>query len=519
MTADGPGARVVVVGGGVAGLVVARDLARAGVRVTVLESSAHLGGCVGPLTVRRGGIDGAPPPGDDSPFTSLTLDGGAESFATRSPAVATLVSELGLARDVVHPPATPAWVRSAHVSAPLPRSGVLGIPGSLDEVRRTLGTAAWLRARLDSVLPASVGTGVRRGRPVSVGHLVRTRLGRGVLRTFVAPVAGGVHSADPDLLDVDAVAPGLRAGVATHGSLVAAAAHLRSAAPAGSAVAGLRGGVHRIVAALADDVRAHGGTVVTSARVERLRRDGDGWALTVVGPAAPGTMEAALGADALIEEHADHVVVAASAVAARDLVGPLLPGTVVPAPPVRGGINLVTLVVDAPALDAAPRGTGVLVADGTAAALGIRAKALTHASAKWAWVADALPPGHHAVRLSYGHLGETPDAADASATSLERTALHDAGLLLATPLTPADVVGCAVVRFPSGLPFASVGHAARVARVRADVAALPGLDVTGAWVAGTGLTAVVTDARRTAQAVLAAVATPGAHAPHQPPRD
>ena len=36
--------------------------------------------------------------------------------------------------------------------------------------------------------------------------------GRRVLRTVVAPVVGGVYSADPEVLEVDMVAPGLRAG-------------------------------------------------------------------------------------------------------------------------------------------------------------------------------------------------------------------------------------------------------------------------------------------------------------------
>ena len=502
--------RTLVVGGGAAGLVLARDLARAGRDVVVLEARAHAGGCVGVVTVHRGGLDGALPQcPESSPFTSVTLDAGAESFATRSRAVPDLLEELGLTSDVVTPSPGGAWVRSPSVLAPLPRSGVLGIPGDLADVRRALGTRAWLRARLDAVLPASVGTRGGDGDGVSVGHLVRARLGAQVLRTFVAPVAGGVHSTSADVLDVDAVAPGLRDGVARHGSLVRSAAALRAAAPSGSAVAGIRGGMHRLVTALLADLAALGVEVRTGVHVSRIERSGVGWTAHILGPARPGTLEDAVGARAADALTAEDVVVATGSADAARLLAPHLPADALPVVP-RGHVNLVTLVLDAPQLDAAPRGTGVLVAAGTNAALGIRAKALTHASAKWAWVADALPPGHHVVRLSYGRLGGEPDPGDATATSLERTALHDAGQLLGVPLTPAHVVGAKVVRYASALPFAATGQRARVARLRAAVAAVPGLHVAGAWVAGTGLTAVVADARRTAAGLAPAGAAAAA---------
>ncbi len=64
-------------------------------------------------------------------------------------------------------------------------------------------------------------------------------------------------------------------------------------------------------------------------------------------------------------------------------------------------------VVDAPDLDRAPRGTGALVEDGVP---GIAARAFTHASAKWEWLADELPAGRHVVRLSYDEMPGDPEA-------------------------------------------------------------------------------------------------------------
>ncbi len=104
-----------MVGGGVAGLTVARDLARAGHRVTVLEAGERVGGCVSSVRV-----DGLP--------DGRLLDSGAESFATRTTAVADLLGDLGLGSDVVLPQRLGAWVLSSAGPVPLPAAGLLGVP-------------------------------------------------------------------------------------------------------------------------------------------------------------------------------------------------------------------------------------------------------------------------------------------------------------------------------------------------------------------------------------------------------
>ena len=81
-----------------------------------------------------------------------------------------------------------------------------------------------------------------------------------------------------------------------------------------------------------------------------------------------------------------------------------------------------TLIVDAPALDSAPRGTGVLAIDGVS-----RAKALTHSTAKWSWLAAAAK-GRHVVRLSYSVEDPRED--------FEEGALDDAARLLGVELHP-----------------------------------------------------------------------------------
>ncbi|PRB44433.1 protoporphyrinogen oxidase [Arthrobacter sp. MYb23] len=465
-----PAARptALVVGGGISGLIAARELAAAGSAVTVLEAGAAWGGCVGSHVV-----------------AGLHLDSGAESFATRSTAVADLARELGLADRIVAPHPGGAWVQLPNGPQELPKTGVLGIPANPwdPEVRRSLGLLGAIRASFDRWLPASAGTS---SEVTSVSALVRTRMGKRVLERLVSPVVGGVHSADPALLDVDMVAPGLRAGIRTHGSLAAAVAAQRMAAKgassrptkAGSAVAGLKGGMNTLVDALVADLRARGVQLLAAHHADDVARTREGWRVT--------TGESTFDADRL--------VVALDGPAAVGLLEKSVPELAGLRPAPGPLVSLVTLVVDLPQLDGRPRGTGILVAPETP---GIKAKALTHATAKWDWLADQAGPGTHVLRLSYGRREEAGGGADIvmDDESLLAAALEDASALLTVPVTRADIVDWDVVRWAGALPFAAVGHKQRVAEVRQVCAAADRLSVVGGWLAGNGLAAVVADTR------------------------
>lgn len=346
--------RVIVIGAGVAGLVVARDLARAGLPVTVIEASDRVGGQLASIRIAGREIDAA-----------------AESFATRGAAVAELAAELGLGEDVVLPRDAPAWLVGARGRAhPLPAASVLGIPAdprAADVVDAIGRRAAW-RAALDGAMPLRRPEAYR-----SLGDLVRRRMGARVRDGLVAPVVRGVYSTTPDALSLALASPGLPDALRARRSLAAAVASLRAASPAGSQVAGLRGGVHRLAIALERDARAAGAQIVLGARV--LRADADGVVLESG------------------ERLSGHVVSAAA-----EAGGPALRTRT---------ITLATAVVESSDLDAAPRGTGALIEAG---AHGIVARAFTHSSAKWSWLADELPAGRHVVRLSYDEMPADPEA-------------------------------------------------------------------------------------------------------------
>jgi len=395
-----------VVGGGVAGLVVARRLAAAGASVTVWEASARLGG-----TVSRHEVGG------------IGLDAGAESFAVRGGAVAALLAELGMQDDIVAPAPGPAWLQPVTGDAvPLPATALLGIPSDplAADVVRVVGRPAAERAAELDARPVDA-------MPATLGALVRERLGDDMLDRLVAPVVHGVHSQHPDELPVARAHPGLADAVVSAGSLTGAVARLRAAAPPGAAVAGIRGGVNRLVPALADDITRLGGGIRLGTRIDDIS-------------ALPGT-----------------VIIAA-------------PG--LGAPPAAGRrIDLVTLVVEQDELDAAPRGTGLLVAAGAP----VGARALTHATAKWAWLRDAAA-GRHVLRLSYDQTPADPVSA----------ARADAETLLGVSL-PVLVDAAHVWWMRPGAASASPA----------------GLVLVGETVAGSGLAGIVAHAERTAADLLA----------------
>ena len=241
---------VLVVGGGVAGLVAARRLALEGRRVTVLEQSGTLGGQV--ARQRVGGVD---------------LDAAAESFATRDGTVARLLTELGLGADIVHAPARPrvAAPRRRHRRAAA-GDGSAGIPGDprAADVVRAIGAAGARRAGWDALLPAMGRSGClvpRRARPPPDGARRRGRARRP--RRARRPLRRA-RRAGP----ASAPRPRLRAELRAKGSLAAAVLALRAAAPAGSQVGGIRGGMFRLVDALAADCERLGVAIERGADVE-----------------------------------------------------------------------------------------------------------------------------------------------------------------------------------------------------------------------------------------------------------
>lgn len=206
--------------------------------------------------------------------------------------------------------------------------------------------------------------------------------------------------------------------------------------------------------------------------------------------------------------------------------------------PVGAPIARYSLLVDSPELDAAPIGQGLLVApasptscadtqpepdqstpdtqadsepcgntqpgavepsdQGSPTQAGavespVGAKALSHLNVKWPWIAHALAPHQHLLRLSYGRLGQSEPQ-----VSLEQ-ALADVRVLTGVTIRPEQVSEHKLVRWNGTLPPLPPSYRARIAAFMIQVENIEGLAVTGAWVGGTGVNAVVAHARTNAR--------------------
>jgi len=494
MPGRGPEGRTVVVGGGLAGLLAARSAARAGRSVLLLEAGPVLGGAIA-----AGQVAGVP------------LSTGAEAYSVAGGHVDALLEELGLDGSAPRAGGSPAVVTpraglgsrivSDAGTHPAPSGSVLGVPSRplARDARAVLGLAGSLRAALEPLLPARIGS-----RPgASVDAVIRARCGARVAERLLAPIVGGVHSADPRTLELASASPQLAAGLARHGSLTAAvraitAESARRGSP-GTRVRSLAPTMGALPEALAAEIRAHGGEIRTEAPVGRISRGADGGWTVALGSSPAVSTES----DSAESVSADELVLAVPPDTARDLLAdaaPTLAAAIPPAP--ASAVRLVALVVDAPALDAFPAGTGALVAPGTTGApgrSGVRAKALTHVSAKWEHVQAAaraaLPEARspHVLRLSYGRPGEAlPDP-----STIVDLALADASVILGTPLRRGDLLGSAVIDWDRAMRQARPGHAEALTEVTALLTRPEhaGLDLVGTWRAGTGIAAIVRASR------------------------
>ena len=423
--------------------------------VVVLEAGARVGGKVAVSEV-----------------AGVPVDEGADSMLTRVPDGVALARSAGLERELVAPVSATASVWTRGALRPLPAGTLLGVPSDLSALADAglLSVRGLYRVPLDLVLP-----GAPVEDDVSVGDLVRRRLGGEVVDRLVDPLLGGVYAGRADLLSLQATLPQLVGPVARSRSLLLAAREARAATPPtdGPLFAGLPGGLGRLPAVLA---AASGADVRLRTTVRGLRRAPSGWLLTTGSAADPAQLAA------------DAVVLAVPGPPAARLLADVAPAAAAEVAALEyASVAIVTLVLAGPTPG---RGSGYLVP----AVEGRTTKAVTFTSRKWAHAAG----GPAVVRASVGRYGE---AADLQRSDGELVATVLSELRQAVGPLPV-VVGSRVVRWGGGLPQYAVGHLGRVRRTRAALARQPGLAVAGAAYDGVGVPAVARSGREAARQVL-----------------
>lgn len=455
-------AQVVVVGGGISGLATAYFLRqRLGpeARLRVLEASARPGGKVHTVQV-----------------ATRPVDTGPDAYLSRAPELGRLVASLGLAETIVEPQSSGSYIWSRGALRPLPPGMAFGLPERLVPLLRSglLRPTEVARAGLDLVLPPS-----RLPDDPSVADLVRPRFGAGVYDRLVAPLLGGVHAGDPALLSATSTVPEIAAMARSGRSLYLAMRRRRRSAPTPSGrpsapLVSLRGGLSGLTARLVDELGPE--TVLTGAAVRGLDRRADGsWTVRTDDRLLP----------------ASHVVLATPAYVTADLLADLAPGA---AELLRRiayvDVANVTLAFRRGQVPPLPPGTGFLVPP----VEGELIVGCSWLSQKWPQPSDDLV----LVKAMVGRAGDSRwlTMEDERLVEEVREALSR---MLGIRADPLDGI---VQRWPAAMPQYVVGHAARLATLDAELAGLPGLDLTGAAYRGVGLAGCVAQAEATATRIL-----------------
>lgn len=446
----------VVVGGGVTGLGAAWELTGAGHRVLLLEASDRFGGKVHSETV-----DG------------FLVEHGPDSFVSYRPGAVRMATELGMADDLVTAvPPRLVYLRVDGRMEPIPAGMGMVLPTRLIPFARTriLSWPQKLRALVDLALPRVLGP-----QDMSIGALLRRRLGPGVVAHFADPLVGGIYGATVDDLSIDAVLPELRTHETDRRSLILASlaqgrSAPRPASPDSSPFRSMRAGMGSLVDGLVDGLRARDADLRTGTRVISLEVVGTGAVVTL----ADGTRHEAAG-----------VVLAGGAPCSAALLSDAAPAAAAAlrAVPHRSTATI-HLGYRADDFDTPPVGHGYLEAGPEPAPI----SGATISSGKWP---GRAPEGTVLIRASVpsrvGAVSRLPDDALLDVVTshvAEVFGAHSAPLLRH------------VVHFRDSMPLYTVGHLDRVRAVAEALADVPQLRVAGSALHGVGVPDCLADGRK-----------------------
>lgn len=464
------GPHVVIVGGGIAGLAAAHRLAgahraadapsSASPRITLLEADRRLGG-----NIRT------------EHFAERPLDIGAEALLARVPAALELCHQLGLEHDLVAPASEQPYVWTDRLH-PLPSRLMAGVPDGSQALIGSgiLSPVGLARAGLDLIVPGRPPT-----RDVSIGSLVRRRLGDQVLERLIDPLLGGIHAGSCDELSVRAVAPQLVAALRARRSLVRGLRAISGGslpAPMGPTFLTLSDGLQELVRTLRERLAA----------VEWRM----GSALESLEPVPGGGARLTLAGGEILS--ADHVILAVPAFAAAAILAAACPQAAAELEGIAyASVATIALSYPAEAFERGLAGSGFLVARGR----GRTITACTWSSAKWAHLAGDTV----VLKCSAGHAGnrDALDLDDEQLLRAVRADLAQAMNLRTEPLLQR------VFRFERALPQYAVGHLERIERIDAALSRLPEVSLCGAAYRGVGVASCIGDGQAAADRVLASL--------------
>ncbi|MGH9561467.1 MAG: protoporphyrinogen oxidase [Terracidiphilus sp.] len=470
--------RIAIVGGGIAGLAAAYELekaraAGAAIAYMLFEERPRLGGSLA-SEIAGGAV----------------LERGPDSFLTEKPAATELCRELGLGGELIpsNDAARKTYIVTRNRLVPLPDGLMFLVPTKLvpTAMTRLFSVRTKMRMGLELLHPPRPSEGDE-----SVAALVERHFGREAVDRLADPLLSGIYGGDSTQLSAQTVLPRLVEMEVKYGSLTRGmlAAHRKMAAAAksssktqtrGAAIfTALRGGMQQLVDAIVS--RLDAANIRTATPVSGIGKTAQGWRVTAGG----------------MGNEFDAVIIAAPAWAAGELLKPVdaALGGELSGIPYSSSIT-VNLVYDESKIGALPAGFGFLVP----AIEGRAMLACTFAHRKFL---GSTPPGKAVFRAFLGGMNRSEMLAESDAGLLETVRREMSEILGAKTFSAETEPEFAqVTRWPRTMAQYAVGHKARMQRVNARVAELPGLRLVGNAYDGIGVPDCIRLGRQAATELL-----------------
>lgn len=456
--------RVAVIGGGIAGVSAAYELARSGTGLILYEASGRLGGIV--ETVRRDGF---------------VIECGPDSWVTEKPWARELAVELGLEQEIIpsNDKQRRTYIARGRELVPMPDGMRMMVPAKWGPLLNS-PLFSW-QARLAYLREPKRAEELRTSVPgsdESVESFARRHFGDEVTNTVAAPLLAGVFGGSIDRLSVRAVMPAFVKMEREHGSLISALQKGSRSGDSPSVFATVKSGLQTLIDRMAAALPS--GCVRLQSAVANVDRFGEKWRI---------------GASAGIEEF-DAVIVATPADVTRKLLAALDP-TFDELLAMDASSAIVVALAFAPEAGKhlrIPHGFGFLVPRAGGADREPNLLACTFVDQKFF---HRVPEGAVLLRAFFG--GESAPlllgSSDDEIVALAGRQLSDFLGLLPQPSFTV------VRRWPRSLPQYAVGHLERMERLEEHVKALPGLRLIGNAYYGVGLPDLVRQGREAARGV------------------
>lgn len=460
---DRPGrSRVVIVGGGIAGLTAAYRLSQAGEVVSVIEKSDRMGGKV-----------------QTEHSEGFVVEAGPDSFVAGKRHVVELADELGIAAELIssrpqHRGSQVWWNGRLH---PLPEGLLLMAPSRLSPLfgSSLLSWRGKLRVLGDLIIPRRKDT-----EDESLESFVVRRLGREVLERIAEPLIAGIHAAEPATMSLRASFPRFLDMEREHRSLILAARSATARATPASGLshfASFRRGMGELTSALIG--RLEDVDVTTGVAVTGLERDetGRGYRLTLEDGKA---------------RRADGVILALPSGQAARLLSRVAPEAATAISGIRqvstATVTLAYRASEIPVL----RGSGFVVPSAERR----RIMGVSFLSQKWD---GRVPDDAHLLLRAFVGGAHGRELALAGRDRLLAAVREELADLLRISARPVLV---RISAWEGGLHQYNLSHLERVEAAEAALAPLPGLALAGAAFHGIGLNECVDSGSRAADRVM-----------------